>query len=114
MGGGAAEWTRISLCWPTAAHTHTYYEQCILVSTSPGMPEWIGSCGMSNVSHTQAKWELSVQHFSSAQLPFPDDGSYMLPKCWKDCSHLASVCATFDKHESCDCRSAVTPSLSVG
>ena len=33
------------------------------------------------------------------QLPFPDDGSCMLPKHWTDNSHLASVCETFDISE---------------
>ena len=53
------------------------------------MPEWLGVSDMSNVSHTLAKWKLSFQPSSSIhtciQLPFPGDGSCVLPKCWKDC-----------------------------
>ena len=42
----------------------------------------------------------AFQHFAAyIQLPFPDDGSCMLPKHWKDSSHLAGVCKTFDMSE---------------
>ena len=52
---------------------------------------------LSNVFHTLAQWQLSFQRFGSIQLPSSgNDGSCMLPKCWKDSSYLATVCKTFD------------------